>query len=437
MNLPEKYIDSINNILGNEAEDYFSCLNNGSNKGLRVNNLKISNEDFLNICPFDLEKIPYISNGFYYSKSDNPAKDPMYHAGLYYIQEPSAMLPANRLPIEEDDFVLDLCAAPGGKATELASKLNGTGILYANDISASRAKALLKNLENAGVKNLYVTAESPDKLASKLKGFFNKILVDAPCSGEGMFRKDESLIHSWNEKGPEYYSEIQKEILDSAYLMLAEGGMLMYSTCTFSILEDEANVQYLLEKYDDLKLLEIESNDGFSHGFFDRFNNPELEKCVRVFPHKIKGEGHFLALFIKEGIKRQNEKAPLKEYTDKNNCKYLLPGYKDNGFRTGLRYIRTGLFLGEDIKGKKFKYSNSYALSLKKGEFSNELILKENDSRVLKYLKGETIFLEDKEKNIVEKGYVLILLNEYPLGFAVNDGRGTLKNMYNLGWRIM
>lgn len=437
MNLPEKYVNSIQDLLGDDADDYFKSLLDNSKKGFRINNLKVSKDEFKRVNPFEkIDEIPFINNGYYYSLDENISKHPYYHAGLFYLQEPSAMLPANRLPIEKDDFVLDLCAAPGGKATELAAKLDGTGVLYANDISASRAKALLKNLENCGANNFYVTAQAPNELASKLKGYFNKILVDAPCSGEGMFRKDESLIASWEENGPEYYAKIQKDVLDSAVELLSDGGMLMYSTCTFSILEDEANVDYILKKYPEMHLMEIDGYDGFTEGFSERFNNDELKKCVRVFPHKMDGEGHFLALFKKDGNCPVHEKSERKEFIDKNGCKYLLPGYRDNGYRAGLRYLRTGLFIGEDVKGKKFKYSNAYALSLKKGEFSNELSLKLDDVRVTKYLKGETIFLDEDEKNDVSKGYVLILLDKYPLGFAINDGRGTLKNMYNQGWRM-
>lgn len=436
MKLPENYINRINELLKDEAKDYFDCLDEKCHKGLRVNNLKLSPEDFLNINSFELSKIPFIDNGYYVEGEDSVSKHPYYHAGLYYLQEPSAMLPANRLPIEEHDFVLDLCAAPGGKATELASKLNGTGILYANDISASRAKALLKNLENAGAKNIYVTAENPEKLAENLPQFFNKILVDAPCSGEGMFRKDDTLIDSYIEHGPEYYAPIQKEILESAYKMLAKGGLMMYSTCTFSIKEDEENIAYLLSNHDDLSLEIIKGYEGFSKGFSEGFDNSfNIDRCVRVFPHKMKGEGHFLALIKKAGEAPEHDVSKVKEYTDKNGCIYHLPGYKDNGFRKSLRYLRTGLFIGEN-KNNKLKYSNAYALSLKAGEFDNNLSLTSDDIRVEKYLKGETIFLLDDELDNVKKGYVLILLDKYPLGFAVSDGRNTLKNMYNKGWRI-
>ena len=312
MNLPEKYINNIRQLLGDDSDAYFESLLDQSFKGIRVNRLKITCEDFEKICPFEIEKIPFIDNGYYVVNKDEAdliAKHPYYYAGLYYIQEPSAMLPANRLEICEGDRVLDLCAAPGGKATELAGKLGGSGVLYANDISASRAKALLKNLEMCGAKNIYVTAEEPEKLSNVLKGYFNKILVDAPCSGEGMFRKDESLIKSWEEKGPEYYAKIQKGILDSAYDLLSPGGYLLYSTCTFSKLEDEDSIRYLLDKHDDLALCDIKPYDGFEKGFSDS-SDDSLEKCVRVFPHKMRGEGHFLALIKKSGdvISLENDK---------------------------------------------------------------------------------------------------------------------------------
>ena len=433
MKLPKEYIDNIKALLGIDSEKYFECLKYNGYKGIRVNNLKISTEEFEKICPFKIEKIPFINNGFYYDQFENPAKHPFYHAGLFYLQEPSAMLPANRLPIEEGDNVLDLCAAPGGKATELAAKLNRTGILYANDISASRAKSLLKNLEMCGADNIYVTAETPEKLAKSLKGFFNKILVDAPCSGEGMFRKDQNLIKEWTERGPEYYSNIQKEILVSAYELLAEGGMLMYSTCTFSKSEDEDNIDFLLKSYDDLELINIEPYEGFTDGI-------SLNKCVRVFPHRMKGEGHFLALLRKKGSSVKNQKDKAIEYTDKNGFKYILPAYKDNGYRKGLRYLRTGLFIGEASKidkktGElKVKYSQAYAMALNKSDYYNCLSLRTDDVRVLKYLKGETIFTEAFEK--IDKGYVLILVDNYPLGFGIFDGRGTIKNMYNPNWRL-
>ena len=174
------------------------------------------------------------------------------------------MTPASRLPIEENDVVLDLCAAPGGKATELAAKLHGTGLLIANDISSKRAKALLKNIELFGVENSFIVTEYPKKLAEYFTGFFDKILIDAPCSGEGMFRKEPSMVKAWEQNGPEFYAALQEDILKQALPMLKPGGMLLYSTCTFSPLEDEGTVQKILSMNPDMEILPMEGYKGFA-----------------------------------------------------------------------------------------------------------------------------------------------------------------------------
>ena len=302
MELPQKYLDSMKELLGDEFQAYLDSFSQKRLYGLRVNNLKISTEDFLKISPFKLKKIPWIDNGFYYEEEDKPAKHPYYFAGLYYLQEPSAMTPASILPIEHGDKVLDVCAAPGGKSTELGARLGGTGLLVSNDISASRAKALLKNIEVSGIGNVVITCEEPGKLISSFESFFDKILIDAPCSGEGMFRKDNKLIKSWQMNGPEYFAAIQKSILSQAAQMLKPGGYMLYSTCTFSKLEDEDNIHLFLESHPDFSLVDIFDSgipsihpyEGFSKGI-------GLPQCVRIFPHKMHGEGHFVALLKKDG----------------------------------------------------------------------------------------------------------------------------------------
>ena len=189
MELPQKFCDEMRRMLGGEYEAYLSSMNDRRKYGLRVNTLKITVEEFERICPFEITKIPYVQNGYYYDGDEvQPSRHPYYFAGLYYLQDPSAMTPASRLPVDEGDTVLDLCAAPGGKATELAARLNRTGLLVANDISSKRAKALLKNIELFGVENSFIVTEYPAKLREYFTGFFDKILIDAPCSGEGMFR---------------------------------------------------------------------------------------------------------------------------------------------------------------------------------------------------------------------------------------------------------
>lgn len=210
MHLPEKFQKEMEILLGDEYQAFKESYDRQPENGLRLNRRKVTGEEFLTRTPFLLKKIPWIDNGYTYG-TGTPAKDPYYYAGLYYLQEPSAMTPANRLSPEPGDYVLDLCAAPGGKATELGAKLNGEGLLLANDISNSRAKALLKNLELMGIPNIYVTSETSEKLAKILPEFFDKILVDAPCSGEGMFRKEPRMMADWEQQGPEYYSKLQRD----------------------------------------------------------------------------------------------------------------------------------------------------------------------------------------------------------------------------------
>ena len=212
------------------------------------------------------------------------------------------MTPAHVLPVEKGDRVLDLCAAPGGKATELAAKLSHTGLLVANDASASRTKALLKNLEVFGMPNIFITSEMGDRLDRYFHEFFDKILIDAPCSGEGMFRKQSHMIAAWERQGPEVFAKIQREILDQAAALLKPGGMMLYSTCTFSELENEGSVDAFLKKHPDFHLAEIPWYEGFCPGKPELIGSTfPLDKCVRLFPHRIDGEGHFLALIEKAG----------------------------------------------------------------------------------------------------------------------------------------
>lgn len=448
MQLPENYLDSMKALLGNEYDDYLKSFDEARLYGLRVNTAKISVEDFVKICPFRLTPIPWISNGFYYDgENDKVSKHPYYFAGLYYLQEPSAMTPAYVLPIEEGDRVLDLCAAPGGKSTELGAKLNGTGLLVSNDISASRAKALLKNVEVFGIGNVLVTCEYPEKLAEKFAGFFDKILVDAPCSGEGMFRKDNKLIKSWVSQGPDFFAPLQKNILNAAALMLKEGGYLLYSTCTFSKMEDEDNIAEFLDKHKDFTLERIYDYEGFTRAY-------GMEAAIRIFPHKMQGEGHFVALLHKNGVagkslksKNKNNKYPeeikefLKEFTEfdmagdlliQGEKVYLVPDILDK--LKGLRILRSGLLLGE-LKKNRFEPSQALSMVINPDNYSTVVDFKADDPMVIKYLKGETIecdtgVLRGNAKN------VLITVDGYALGWGRLNGI-TIKNKYLPGWRWM
>ena len=201
MNLPQLFEDRMKSLLGEEYEAYLQCYNKPHFSGLRVNTLKITPEAFEQICPFSLRRIPWVNNGYYTDTEQQPSKHPFYYAGLYYIQEPSAMTPASLLPVQPGDKVLDICAAPGGKSTELGARLCGEGVLVSNDISNSRAKALLKNIELFGIRNALVLSEAPGKLVDYFPEYFDKILIDAPCSGEGMFRKSPAIMKNWEQYG--------------------------------------------------------------------------------------------------------------------------------------------------------------------------------------------------------------------------------------------
>lgn len=486
MELPQKFCDEMRRILGDEYEAYRSSMNERRKFGLRVNTLKISVEQFEKICPFPITRIPYIENGFYYDETVQPSKHPYYFAGLYYLQDPSAMTPASRLPVGKGEAVLDLCAAPGGKATELAAKLGGTGLLVANDISSKRAKALLKNMELSGVENSLIVTEYPAKLRRYFTGFFDKILIDAPCSGEGMFRKDPAMVKAWEQNGPEFYSKLQREILEQALPMLKDGGMLLYSTCTFSPLEDEGTVEYALSLDERMQLVEMEGYTGFAAGNPELIgsDNKELEKCVRMFPHRLDGEGHFLALLRcgeersdcsqgggnfaggadasfgknfpnrddpesrKSGL-RKEERALFESFAENMNRKFAYDRIESkNGMLyympqempdvRGLRFLRSGLFLGE-VKKKRFEPSQSLAMALHAGDYKNVIDLSSDDDRVFRYLKGETLAL--REEDVAEAGnnaggYVLVCVDGYPLGWGKSTGF-TLKNKYHPGWRLM
>lgn len=457
MDLPLEFEDKMKKLLKNEFERYIQCYEEPRYYGLRVNTAKISVEEFQKICPFDIQPIPWIDNGFYYDgERISPAKHPYYYAGLYYLQEPSAMTPANRLPVAPGDKVLDLCAAPGGKATELGAKLQNLGILVANDISSSRAKGLLKNIEVFGIGNVLVTSEEPGQLEKYFPEYFDKILIDAPCSGEGMFRKDRKMIKAWQEHGPEFFCNIQKSIILQAARMLKPGGMLLYSTCTFDGRENERIIEHLLEQYPEFHLEEMCQYEGFCQGFPDQMKHPDpqIKRSVRIFPHRMKGEGHYLALLKKNGemsnqIKEKGiktEKLPVEvdEFFSHISWKPESSRLDIHGERiyympeelpklNGLRFLRTGLLLGE-WKKKRFEPSQALAMVLSKEDYDQCLDFKCEDERVIRYLKGETLDVEEilPEK---AKGWYLVCTDGFPLGWG-KVSNGTLKNKYLPGWRM-
>lgn len=493
--LPAAFADNMRALLGHEEyTSYIESFDQDWKPGLRANGLKISPGELKALVPWQLEPVPWAASGFYYQGDQaRPAKHPAYYAGLYYLQEPSAMTPGELLPVKPGDRVLDLCAAPGGKSTQLGARLRGQGLLVSNDISNSRARALLKNLELAGVPNICVTSESPDKLAQAFPEFFDRILVDAPCSGEGMFRRDGDMVKDWSSKGPAYYGPLQREILAAAVAMLRPGGYILYSTCTFSREEDEGTVENALERFPDLRLVPLDA--GLVPGACGGIG---LDGCLRLFPHRIKGEGHFLALMCRggtgaatagvpgassapgtpsasgiaaaprtpsapgtaargrdsfRGSQRQAKRGTasaaetggreeLEAFLDQLSLPvpgerlavrpegvYLLPESLER--LPSLRFLRTGLLLGELKKGR-FEPSQALAMALKKEQYPLTVDFSMEDERVLRYLKGETISLAEGETPV--KGWCLVCAGGYPLGWAKGAGM-TLKNKYYPGWR--
>lgn len=448
MELPIAFEEKMKSLLGDEYNDYQQSLGEKSFHGLRVNTGKISVEDFLEISPFPLTPVPWTKNGFYYDEDAAVTKHPYYHAGLYYIQEPSAMIPASRLPVVPGDKVLDLCGAPGGKATELGARLAGQGLLAANDVSNSRAMGLLKNLELFGIPNLLVTSETPERLLQYFPEYFDKILVDAPCSGEGMFRKAPTMIKSWLERGPEYYIPLQRQILEAGVKMLKPGGMLLYSTCTFDSGEDEGVIEYICQKFPQMKSIPMEGCSGFTTGM--------TENTLRVYPHKVKGEGHFTAL-LQKGEEEPEQPLPLskksrdvpvpeelktflasvsKDFLQEGSFDYRgekvywLPGTLPS--IKGLRFLRTGLYLG-DWKKRRFEPSQALAMALSMDEYDNSISFFAEDERVIRYLKGETVELSSEHQDV--RGWVLVCVDGYPLGWAKGMNQ-SLKNKYYPGWRL-
>lgn len=460
--LPEEFLTRMKEMLLDEFEDFYKSYQNPRTYGLRVNTSKISCEEFENIVPFPVKRIPWTKNGYFFTEDSRPSRCPYYQAGLYYLQEPSAMTPAACLPVSPGEYVLDMCAAPGGKATALGDWLNGQGLLVANDVSTSRARALLRNLELSGISNVFAANEPPARLAKAFPEFFHKIILDAPCSGEGMFRKEEALLRDWTPEKSRELSEIQKELILLAVQMLRPGGMLMYSTCTFSSCEDEEVISWLLEQCPEMSLVNLPEYEGFSPGIPALGNgDPSLSRCVRIFPHKMNGEGHFLALLQKNGASL-TEKLPVQTKTDKNARKWLEAFFEEIGLRTlhgapfdwnrvetrgekvyylppvsanfrGLTFLRNGLYLG-DLKKNRFEPGQPLALAIRKGEADAIISLPAADERLIKYLKGETLNIAPEEA-ANSKGWHLLCADGYPIGFGklVN---GVFKNKYPSGWRI-
>lgn len=425
--LPEQFIKRMQERLGSNFPAFLRSYENPPQRGLRVNTLKISVEEFKKISPFALEPIPWEKSGFYIAE-EKPGADPYHFAGLYYLQEPSAMCAVPMLDVNPGERVLDLCAAPGGKTTQIAAKMGGEGILVANEVEFLRAKILAQNVERVGAKNVVVTYLPLKILAGRFPCYFDKVLVDAPCSGEGMFKKEENAIPEWSEGNVQRCAERQRDILDYAAQMLSGGGTLVYSTCTFSEEEDEWQAESFLRRHPEFELIEMK----------------------KFLPHEIRGEGHFAAKFIKrEGGRRDAKLLPkakqravnafLEDFFGDNLAEALTQNlYEAELGNKRFRYhalpegaaISSGLLQGVELgewDGKIFK--PAHALAIAHGtQAKRKVILSREEAK--NYLRGETL-----QKDI-ENGWCAVCVENFPLGLgkAVN---GTVKNHLPKGLRMV
>lgn len=444
LELNKDFIEKMKVLLKEDFESFIKELDKEPYRALRVNTLKITTDEFKRISPFSLKPVPWCDMGFYFDNNERPGSHVFHDAGLYYIQEPSAMAVTEVLDPKPGEFVLDLSAAPGGKSTHIASKLNGEGILVANEINSKRVKILAENIERMGIKNAIILNESPDRLTDKFREYFDKILVDAPCSGEGMFRKDEIARKEWSKENVASCAARQKNILDSASEMLKPGGILVYSTCTFSPEEDEGVISDFLKKHENYDIVESNVYSGFDYGHPEWVNgNDKLKKCIRLWPHMIKGEGHFITKLKKEGINDYKGENKIKKIIDKdvkffydfaNNYldidvnKLNLKIIGDHIYHipyqlphlSGIKVYRHGWDLGI-LKKNRFEPSHWLAMALKKDESRQYYKLK--DFELDKYLHGETLNVD------MEDGWLLVLVDEFPIGWG-KVTKGILKNYY-------
>ena len=442
MKLPEQFLTRMRTLLP-DYDEFVNSYNLSPVKSFFVNQNKISDNEFLNICNWTIEKC---AEGYKLLEDIKIGKTPEHHSGMIYMQELSAMMPVNFLPLSTNDWVIDLCAAPGGKSIQVANKIPN-GVLVSNEIVKSRAGILKSNIERMGLSNVCITNNEPKDLENFFEGVFDAVVVDAPCSGEGMFRKDEDARLNWSQANVEACAIRQKAVLETANKLLKCGGYLLYSTCTFSVEEDEQVVADFCNKHD-YEIVPL-SYQGAESGI--EIAGCNTSRCLRFYPHRFDGEGQFVALL------RKNEKSnkfiagkvfykPLAKFPTeckifKNFCSDSLTEYNDiidnavynNGTiyymankqiaESGVNLVNCGVVLGEIVKNR-FEPNHNLA-SCFGARFKSVLDL--DSALVERFLKGETV-------NCETSGYVLVTYKGVALGFgkAVN---GVLKNHYPKGLR--
>lgn len=477
MNLPIEFEKKMKAFLGNEWDDFLYSYDNNRFQALRFNTLKVQSQEermrILKVLGISSDKrVSWANEAYYFDENVRPGKHPYHEMGLYYIQEPSAMSAAALLAPKPGMRVLDLCAAPGGKSTQLATYLGDSGLLVSNEINTQRSRILSQNIERMGIKNAIVTNEDSFVLASHFPGFFNAIQVDAPCSGEGMFRKLPEAIEQWSMENVAICAARQKEILDNAAVMLKPGGTIVYSTCTFSKEENEDVIEYFLERHPDFTLEEME----------------------RFWPHKVDGEGHFVAKLVRRGSvnefgadydvcedscnkvedtglkvdrktkknknskNRKNETKPaltkenmklLSEFLDETisedvaawikNSRLVMFGeqlYRLPDMEVdikGLKVQRAGLHIGE-FKKQRFEPSHSLALALKLNDAKNLVKLTCDNPQTIGFFNGQSVVLSDEQTAECKKGWALVCVDGYTAGWGKVNGT-QVKNHYPKGLR--
>ena len=468
--LPGAFTEKMKRLLGDEYGAFMKSYDESRVQGLRFNGCKgdPAEMEAENRERFGLSPVPWCREGFYYSPQTRPGRHPFHEAGVYYIQEPSAMAVVSLLDPKPGERALDLCAAPGGKTTQIGGRLRGDGLLVSNEIHPARAKILSQNVERMGIANAVVTNESSGALSRRFPGFFDCIVVDAPCSGEGMFRKDEQARAQWSEEAVKLCAARQQEILDDAALMLRPGGRMVYSTCTFSPEEDEEGIASFLERHPEFSIVQAPGERKLpglqkARPEWSKKGGPELSGAFRIWPHRAAGEGHFLALLTKTGEQNGGQKYRAPKFFDDREALRLLmdffeetltpAGMEALGLETGgeknlvlfgdqlyrvpggtpdldgLRVLRPGLHLGT-LKKKRFEPSHALALFLKPDMVKQSVSYPADGREIAEYLKGGTLPQPEGMS-----GWVLVCVERYSLGWA-KAAAGTLKNHYPKGLRI-
>lgn len=439
---PQDFCDEMKKILKNDYENFLKTYSQAPYRGISINTLKISAEKLILLLQTEIKKAPFYKNGYYIPHDEQGiGNNPLHHAGAYYVQEPSASAPVSLLDVKEGEKILDLCAAPGGKSAQIAALLNHTGLLWSNEVVKSRSQILLSNLERMGARNFVVSSCSPDVLCEKLSGFFDKVLVDAPCSGEGMFRKNNAAALEWNREHVKACAERQLEILKSASKSVKTGGVLVYSTCTFSYEENIGVIENFLKQNGDFAVDDISPSFGRACDIGGS----------RIITPLEGGEGQFaVRLLKKSGFdaaaeqfiygKSKINKPLVKDFLADILCQNINGNIEAIGDRiyifpdmlpslSSLGVIRCGVFVGE-IKKNRIEPSHALFSSFEKKYFNRNLDLTLDDERISRFLRGEEVDCDAKN------GYTLLSVEGVSLGFG-KCSNGRLKNKYPKGLRIL